>query len=150
MPKCSISHSADLLASMFSYLLQYYMVDTIRTRHVVASGRGVSFGAIAGPPQLMMAFSADGQADPLMIAKRDKLYGTNSDERKAQRAENMDFSYEPSKAADHWLQGKGAYQLQTSKTGFKSSMHLLMCRTSAKCLVCPTHPAIVSSIAVTT
>ncbi len=70
----------------------------------------------------MMAFSEDGQADPLVIAKRDAEYGTNSKEREEHRAKNLDFSYQPSKAADHWLQGQGAYQLETVKKIFKSGM----------------------------
>jgi hypothetical protein len=41
----------------------------------------------------MMAFTADGQADPLMVAKWDQQYGTNSAERKAHRAKKLDFSY---------------------------------------------------------
>ena len=82
------------------------------------------YACIAGPPQLMMAFTADGQSDPLMVAKRDQQYGTNSSERKAHRAKNLDFSYEPSKAADHWLQGKDAYQLELTKRRFKGGMSL--------------------------
>ncbi|KAA6425686.1 MAG: hypothetical protein FRX49_04583 [Trebouxia sp. A1-2] len=74
----------------------------------------------SGPPQLMMAFTEEGQADPLMVAKRDKLYGTNSDERKEHRRKTLDFSHQPSSAADHWMQGKGAHQLQTVKMDFKS------------------------------
>lgn len=69
----------------------------------------------------MMAFTGDGAADPLMVAERDKLYNTNSEERRQHRAKNLDFSHQPSKAADHWMQGKGAYQLETVKTDFKSS-----------------------------
>lgn len=68
----------------------------------------------------MMAFTEEGQADPLMVAKRDKLYGTNSDERKEHRRKTLDFSHQPSSAADHWMQGKGAHQLQTVKMDFKS------------------------------
>lgn len=68
----------------------------------------------------MMAFTEEGQADPLMVAKRDKLYGTNSEERKEHRRQNLDFSHQPSPAADHWMQGKGAHQLQTVRMDFKS------------------------------
>lgn len=68
----------------------------------------------------MMAFTEEGQADPLMVAKRDKLYGTNSKERKEHRRKTLDFSHQPSPAADHWMQGKGAHQLQTVKMDFKS------------------------------
>ena len=76
----------------------------------------------AGPPQLMMAFTGDGAADPCMVAKRDAQYGTNSDERKTHREQALDFSHQPSKAADHWMQGNGAYQLQLNKTDFNGGM----------------------------
>ena len=69
----------------------------------------------------MMAFTEEGQADPLMVAKQDQLYGTNSEERKEHRAKTLDFSHQPSKAADHWMKGNGAHQLQTVKMDFKSS-----------------------------
>ena len=68
----------------------------------------------------MMAFTGDGACDPLMVAKRDQLYGTNSEERKEHRAKTLDFSHQPSKAADHWMKGNGAHQLQTVKMDFKS------------------------------
>ncbi len=57
----------------------------------------------------MMAFTEEGQADPLMVAKRDKLYGTNTEERKEHRRQTLDFSHQTSPAADHWMQGKGAH-----------------------------------------
>lgn len=88
----------------------------------------------AGPPQLMMAFTGDGAADPLMIAKRDQLYGTNSEERKQHRANNLDFSHQPSKAADHWMQGNGAHQLELVKKDFKSGRMQHMC--FARCTAC--------------
>ena len=100
----------------------------------------------AGPPQLMMAFTGDGAADPRMVAKRDAQYGTNSDERKAHREQALDFSHQPSKAADHWMQGQGAYQLHLNKTDFKSGMctqllwllfvvvHLHMSHTQVTCI----------------
>ena len=69
----------------------------------------------------MMAFTKDGQADPLMIAKRDALYNTNSQDVKKHRASKLDFSHQPSKEADHWQKGNGSHQLQTVKTDFKSS-----------------------------
>jgi hypothetical protein len=87
----------------------------------------------SGPPQLMMAFTEEGQADPLMVAKRDKLYGTNSEERKEHRRKTLDFSHQPSQAADHWMQGKGAHQLQTVKMDFKSGeLSAFGCYTSAR------------------
>ena len=70
----------------------------------------------------MMAFTGDahGETDPRMVAKRDAYYGTNSEERRAHREKALDFSHEPSKEADHWMKGKGAYQLQLVKTDFTS------------------------------
>ena len=65
-----------------------------------------------GPPQLMMAFTEDGAADPLMIAKRDAMYNSNSEDVKKHRATALDFSHQPSKEADHW---------KTVKTDLKST-----------------------------
>ena len=69
----------------------------------------------------MMAFTEDGAADPLMIAKRDALYNSNSEDVKNHRATALDFSHQPSKEADHWMKGNGSHQLKTVKTDFKSS-----------------------------
>ena len=71
----------------------------------------------------MMAFTEEGQADPLMVAKRDKLYGTNSEKRKEHRRQTLDFSRQPSPSANHWMHNKGAHQLQTVKMDFKSGEH---------------------------
>ena len=70
-----------------------------------------AFSACTGPPQLMMAFTEDGQADPLVIAKRDALYNSNSADVKKHRASTLDFSHQPSKEADHWVKGNGSHQL---------------------------------------
>ena len=50
-----------------------------------------------GVPQLMMGFTADGQANPQMIADRDKGYGISSAEKKklASRSPPHRFSREP-------------------------------------------------------
>ena len=40
-----------------------------------------------GIPHLMMGFTADGQANPQMVADRDKGYGIFSEEKKKARAE---------------------------------------------------------------
>lgn len=76
---------------------------------------------VAGPPQLMMAFTKEGQSDEAMVAKRDNHYGTNSAETKAYRESRIDFPETTSPAADHWEQGNGAYQLQLVKQDFKKS-----------------------------
>jgi hypothetical protein len=56
-----------------------------------------------GIPQLMMAFTADGQAKANIIAERDKLY-TPSATKKAARADIPDFKVDP--GADAWQKGQ--------------------------------------------
>ena len=93
----------------------------------------------------MMAFTKEGQSDPALVAKRDKQYGTDSEERKAYRAQKIDFSKPTSTAADHWEQGDGAHQLQLVKTGFKKrklgiKLHLLgSAGIVLPCTVCVCH-----------
>src|SRR5438067_3734630 len=55
-----------------------------------------------GIPQLMMAFTADGQAKANIIAERDKLY-TASATKKAARADIPDFKVDP--GGDSWQKG---------------------------------------------
>ena len=52
-----------------------------------------------GIPQLMMAFTKDGQAKPNIVAERDKLYG-DSNAKKTARADIPDFKVDP--GADGW------------------------------------------------
>lgn len=61
-----------------------------------------------GVPQLMMGFTADGQADPVMVAARDKRFGVDSAERKKRRADIAAPAIDP--GADGWQQGK-AFQI---------------------------------------
>jgi Protein of unknown function (DUF1264) len=56
-----------------------------------------------GIPQLMMAFTKDGQASASIIAERDKLYGP-SPAKKSARADIADFKVDP--AADGWQKGQ--------------------------------------------
>jgi hypothetical protein len=56
-----------------------------------------------GIPQLMMAFTADGQAKANIIAERDKLY-TASASKKAARADIPDSKVDP--GADSWQKGQ--------------------------------------------
>src|SRR6266576_4336331 len=56
-----------------------------------------------GIPQLMMAFTADGQAKANIIAERDKLY-TPSATKKAARADIPDFKVDT--GADSWQKGQ--------------------------------------------
>jgi hypothetical protein len=61
-----------------------------------------------GIPQLMMGFTADGQAKANIVAERDKLYGS-SEVKKAARADIADVRLDP--GADAWQKGP-AVQLE--------------------------------------
>lgn len=56
-----------------------------------------------GIPQLMMAFTADGQANAKVIAERDKLYGPSA-AKKTARADIPDAKLDP--GADGWQTGQ--------------------------------------------
>ncbi|ONH49930.1 Protein of unknown function [Pseudomonas cedrina] len=56
-----------------------------------------------GVPQLMMGFTADGQADPAMVAERDQRLGINSSDKKKARADIIAAPIAP--GADAWRQG---------------------------------------------
>jgi Protein of unknown function (DUF1264) len=67
-----------------------------------------------GIPQLMMGFTADGQANPQMVADRDEGYGISSEEKKKARAEIAAPSIQP--GADAWQNGE-VIQLRAEKVG---------------------------------
>ncbi|KRP69705.1 lipoprotein [Pseudomonas paralactis] len=56
-----------------------------------------------GVPQLMMGFTADGHADPKMVAERDQRLGIDSTEKKRSRADIAPPAVAP--GADAWRQG---------------------------------------------
>lgn len=56
-----------------------------------------------GVPQLMMAFTADGQADPAMIAERDRRIGVDTMEKRRDRADIQAPPVLP--GADAWQEG---------------------------------------------
>lgn len=56
-----------------------------------------------GVPQLMMGFTKDGQANPAMIAERDKRLGVDSAEKKKQRDDIAAPAVDPD--ADAWQRG---------------------------------------------
>ena len=56
-----------------------------------------------GVPQLMMGFTADGQADPRMVAERDQRLGIDSTEKKRSRADIAPPAIAP--GADAWRHG---------------------------------------------
>jgi Protein of unknown function (DUF1264) len=57
-----------------------------------------------GVPQLMMGFTADGQADPEMISARDQRFGISSAEKKENRADIPAPEIDPN--ADGWQHGQ--------------------------------------------
>ncbi len=72
-----------------------------------------------GIPQLMMAFTADGQANPELLADRNREYGISSEEKKTSRAAIVAPAIQP--GADEWQQG-GAIQLQTKTVEMKETI----------------------------
>jgi hypothetical protein len=56
-----------------------------------------------GIPQLLMAFTADGQAEPGMVARRDREVGVATADKKARRAEIPAGPVET--GADAWQKG---------------------------------------------
>jgi len=54
-------------------------------------------------PQLMMGFTADGQADPAMVAARDARIGVSSEDKRSRRADIPTPTIDP--GADAWQGG---------------------------------------------
>jgi len=69
-----------------------------------------------GIPQLMMAFTADGQAHPQLLAECDAEYGVSSEEKRKSRADIVSPAIQV--GADAWQQGE-AIQLQTKTATMK-------------------------------
>jgi hypothetical protein len=57
-----------------------------------------------GAPQLMMGFTADGQADPAMVAARDQRFDVDSAQKKLARADIPPPAIAP--GADSWRDGR--------------------------------------------
>ncbi|MET0279964.1 MAG: OBAP family protein [Steroidobacteraceae bacterium] len=72
-----------------------------------------------GVPQLMMGFTADGQADAAMVTARDERFGVDSAEKKASRADIVAPAI--AAGADGWQRGK-AVQI-TDPTGIEHGAH---------------------------
>ena len=70
-----------------------------------------------GIPQLMMAFTADGQAKANIVAERDKLYGASA-AKKTARADIPDAKLDP--GADGWQKGQ-AVQLDLKTVSMSGS-----------------------------
>lgn len=63
-------------------------------------GKGLPLGV----PQLMMGFTADGQAEPAMVAARDRRIGIDGAKRRQERADIAAPAIDP--GADAWQQGR--------------------------------------------
>ncbi|MFD2368151.1 OBAP family protein [Pseudoduganella sp. GCM10020061] len=70
---------------------------------------GLPFGA----PQLMMGFTADGQANPAMVADRDKRFNVSSAGKRKERADIPAPQIDP--GADAWQKGM-IYQIEDPST----------------------------------
>src|SRR5690606_24082850 len=73
-----------------------------KTWHTWHTDRGLALPL--GVPQLMMAFTEDGQADPDMVAARDRRLGIDSDGKRRDRADIPSPPVQP--GADAWQQGR--------------------------------------------
>lgn len=67
-----------------------------------------------GVPQLMMGFTADGQADPRMVSERDKRFGVDSAAKKRERLDIVTPAVLP--GADDWNNGR-IIQIQDPTAG---------------------------------
>ena len=73
-----------------------------------------------GPPQLMMAFTADGQLQPELLAGLDEATGKATAERRAAREDIRPEPELPHPAADHCWNGSGrAWQVVMQEVDFK-------------------------------
>ncbi len=74
----------------------------------------------AGPAQLMMAFTKDGQIDEGMLADRDRRYNTSTMDLREHRKEAVKKPDSKAAGADHWETGKGkAFQVAMQEMDFK-------------------------------
>ncbi|CEG75756.1 hypothetical protein RMATCC62417_10748 [Rhizopus microsporus] len=64
-----------------------------------------------GPPQLMMAFTADGQVKPELVERRDKQMGISTEKKRAERKDVIKGN-PVAEGADHWEKGK-PFQIPT-------------------------------------
>ncbi|KAL4418775.1 hypothetical protein ABPG77_001642 [Micractinium sp. CCAP 211/92] len=71
-----------------------------------------------GPPQLMMAFTGEGQVLPELVAERDARCGISTAEKGKERREKLEWPPSPDPAADHWQSGT-AWQTTMEQVAFK-------------------------------
>lgn len=84
-------------------------------------GAVLSGAMLAGPPQLMMAFTADGQLHQELLDERDQRYGISTADKRRQR-EQLDLPERVLPGADHWQSGDGSvWQVTMEQVPFKPS-----------------------------
>ncbi|KAK9896610.1 DUF1264-domain-containing protein [Cystobasidium minutum MCA 4210] len=75
-----------------------------------------------GPPQMMLAFTAPGQADEELVKKRDTALGISSDDKHEQRKEWLDppmGQYKKPEGADQWTVDGKSIQLEVKEVNMK-------------------------------
>jgi hypothetical protein len=72
-----------------------------------------------GMPQLMMGFTADGQADPAMVGARDARLGVSSEDKRKRRADIPVPAIDP--GADAWKEGT-VVQIQDPAVGMRTQL----------------------------
>ena len=76
---------------------------------------------VTGPPQLMMAFTKDGQLSPGLLASRDERCDKETGDVKAARS-HLKLMEPVHPAANHWESGNGeVMQVQCGRPPFKVS-----------------------------
>lgn len=77
-----------------------------RVHGFLGVGHLVNIWCCAGPPQLMMAFTDDGQVNDQLVADRDSRHGKNTAELRESRAKSVTPPQTTAPGADHWTLGK--------------------------------------------
>lgn len=73
---------------------------------------------LAGPPQLMMAFTGDGQIDSKLVEDRDKREGKNTAEL-AEHRKKLTYPDTTNPEADSWAEKGIAWQTEMKQTDLK-------------------------------
>ncbi|ORY05004.1 DUF1264-domain-containing protein [Basidiobolus meristosporus CBS 931.73] len=71
-----------------------------------------------GPPQMMMAFTEEGQVNPSLTKQLEQKYSISYESKKKDREELRQEASPPDPAADSWQSGK-AYQIKVEGVDFK-------------------------------
>ncbi|KAJ3041877.1 hypothetical protein HDV00_008581 [Rhizophlyctis rosea] len=72
-----------------------------------------------GPPQLMMAFTEDGQIDADLLKQRDQREKVDTTDLVNRRRDTLHKTDPVDPEADHWQKGEGVWQAKMEKVEFK-------------------------------